>query len=101
MEENIKDLDARIPDIYEKQVDPNYVLDKLAELEDRSRRNNIRTDGINEDKGETWEMCEIKIKNIFQEKLEIHNDIIIERAHRIKGKKLEIIQHEKINQEQL
>ena len=40
LEENMKDVDARIQDIYEYQVDPNYVLDKLAELEDRSRRNN-------------------------------------------------------------
>ena len=47
---------------------------------------NLRIDGINEEKGETWEMYETKIKNIFQEKLEIHNDIIIERAHRTKGK---------------
>ena len=31
-------------------------------------------------------MYETKIKNIFQEKLEIHDDIIIERAHRTKGK---------------
>ena len=31
-------------------------------------------------------MCESKIKNIFQAKLEIHEGIIIERAHRTKGK---------------
>ena len=31
-------------------------------------------------------MCETKIKNIFQEKLEIHDDITIERAHRTKEK---------------
>ena len=31
-------------------------------------------------------MCETKIKNIFQEKLEIHDNIIIERTHRTKGK---------------
>ena len=31
-------------------------------------------------------MCETKIKNIFREKLEINDDIIIERAHRAKGK---------------
>ena len=86
LEENMKDVDARIQDIYKYQVDPNYVLDKFAELQDRSRRNNLRTDGINEEKGKTWEMCETKIKNIFQEKLEIHDDIIIERAHRTKGK---------------
>ena len=77
----MKEVDARIQDIYEYQVDPNYVLDKLAELEDRSRWNNLHIDGINEEKGKTCEMCETKIKNIFQEKLEIHDDIIIERAH--------------------
>ena len=86
LEENMKDVDARVRDIYEYQVDPNYVLDKLAELEDRSRKNNLRIDGINEEKGETWEICETKIKNIFQEKLEIHDDIIIDRAHITKGK---------------
>ena len=57
LEENMKDVDARIRDIYEYQVDPNYVLVKLAELEDRSLRNNLRIDGINEEKGEAWEMC--------------------------------------------
>ena len=31
-------------------------------------------------------MCETKIKNIFQEKLEIHDNNIIERAHRTKRK---------------
>ena len=86
LEENMKDVDARVRDIYEYQVDPNYVLDKLAELEDRSRRNNLLIDGIKKKKRETWEMCETKIKNIIQEKLEIHEDIIIERAHRTNGK---------------
>ena len=82
----MKDVDARMRDIYEYQTDPNYVLYKLAELEDRQRRNNLRIDGINEEKGETREMCETKIKNIFQGKLEIHDDIVIERTHRTKGK---------------
>ena len=39
--------------MYKYQVDTNYVLGKFAELEDRSRRNNLRIDGINEEKGET------------------------------------------------
>ena len=86
LEENMKGVDARIRDIYEYQVDPNHILDKLPELEGRSRRNNLCIDGINEEKGEIWEMCETKIKNIFQEKLEIHDGIIVERAHRTKGK---------------
>ena len=45
-------------------------------------------------------MCETKIKNIFQEKLEINDNIIIERAIEQKEKQLEIIQHKKISQEQ-
>ena len=47
LEENIKGVDARVRDIYEYQVDPNLLLEKLAELEDRSRRNNLRMHGIN------------------------------------------------------
>ena len=82
----MKCVDARVRDIYEFQVDPNYIFDKFTELEDRSRRNNLRIDRINDEKGGTWEICETKIKNISQEKLEIHEDIIIERAHRKKGK---------------
>ena len=66
LEANMKDADVRVRDIYEYQVDPNYVIDKLAELEDRSRKNNLRIDGINKEKGETWEICETKIKNIFR-----------------------------------
>ena len=86
LKENMKDVDTRIRDIYEYHVDPNYVLDKPVELEDRSSRSNLSIDGINEEKDETWEMCETKIKNIFQEKQEIRNEIIIERTHRTKGK---------------
>ena len=67
LEENMKGVDARVWDIYEYQVDTNYVLDKLAEVEDRSRRKNLRIDGIKEEKGETWEMCQTKIQNTFQE----------------------------------
>ena len=64
----MNNVDARVRDICEYQVDPNYVVHKMAELEGKSRRNNLRIDGINEEKGETWEMCKTKIKNIFQEK---------------------------------
>ena len=36
---------------------------KLIELEDRSRRNNLRIDYIKEEPNETWEACE-KISKI-------------------------------------
>ena len=44
LEKNMKGVNVRIRDIYEYQVDSNYVLDKLAELEDRSRGNNLHID---------------------------------------------------------
>ena len=61
LEEKMKDVDARVLDIYEYQVDPKYVLDKLVELEDRSRRNNLRIEVINEETGEAWKMYDTKI----------------------------------------
>ena len=94
MEESLQEVDTKVRDIYEYQVDPSYALEKLAELEDRSSRDNLCVDGINEEKGETWEMCETKVKNSFQEKLEIHEDII-ERAHRTKGQRTRSITTDK------
>ena len=32
----MKDVDPRVGDINEYQVDPNYILEKFAELADRS-----------------------------------------------------------------
>jgi hypothetical protein len=55
---------------------------KIAELEDRSRRNNLRFEGIEETEGETWEKSEELIKNLLKEKLNIKDGIQIERAHR-------------------
>ena len=51
VEKRMEKLDSDIQEIYEYQIDPKYVHDKLTELEDRSRRNNIRIDGIKETKG--------------------------------------------------
>ena len=54
---------------------------KLVELEDRSRRNNIRIDLIKEDNKESWEECERKVHSMLKEWLDIEN-VEIERAHR-------------------
>ena len=48
---------------------PTYVEQKLIGLEDRSRRDNLRVDGILKTSGETWEDCEGKLQQVFQEKL--------------------------------
>ncbi|XP_065683347.1 uncharacterized protein LOC124813964 [Hydra vulgaris] len=57
------------------------ITNKLREIEDRSRRNNLRIDGIKESEGESWNDNETKVKNIFENYLGL-KDIKIERAHR-------------------
>ena len=86
-QEKAEHLDERIREIYEWQLDPEYVHNKLVDLQDRSRRNNLRIDGIQEKVRESQEDCETEAEKLFREKLEIEDKIIIERAHRAKKKK--------------
>ena len=44
---------------------------KVRDLEDRSRRNNLRFDGLSQAQGEDWHGSEGKIKKLIKEKLEI------------------------------
>ena len=54
------------------------------DLEDRSRRNNLRKLGIKKDPREPWEECENKIYDLLEEKLDMGtSNITIERAHRL------------------
>ena len=39
--------------------DPDYVANKLIELEDGSQHSNICIDGIEEEQHETWDRCEV------------------------------------------
>ena len=87
VEENMCNAKEDLKEIYEYQIDSDYVNDslagirnKLTELEDRSRRNNIQTDGIAEEPGETWEEYERKVHRLLSKELDI-NDLVIESAH--------------------
>ena len=60
------------------------IRNKLTELKDRSKKNNIRTDGIADESWETWEKCERKVQRLLSEKLDI-SDVVIERAHKVKA----------------
>ena len=89
VEENMCKVKEDLKEIYEYQIDPGYVNDsltdirnKLTELEDRSRKNNIQIDRIAEEPGETWEECEGKVQHLLSEELD-KNDVVIERAHRV------------------
>lgn len=57
---------------------------KMDYLENQSRRSNIIIDGVPEEKGENWEMSEMKVQEILGKKLGLNvKDIEIERAHRV------------------
>ena len=73
--------------MYEYQLDPGFIEDKLINLEDRSRRNNLRVDCIKERPNETWEDSEKELDIRFKESLGIEEEVVIERAHRVKTDK--------------
>ena len=59
MDKKISTFEIKMNEMYDYQINPNYVNDSLSELqnkvlemEDRSRGNNIHVDRITEEKGE-------------------------------------------------
>ena len=77
---------VKVDEVRDTQIDPEFVHNKLINLEDRSRRNNLRIYGITETNDETWEKCEEHVEQVFSEKLGLKN-IRVERAHRVKRRK--------------
>ena len=84
MQRKVSSLEEKVEQIYNYQID---LEKKLTDLEDRSRRSNLRIDGVAEEIGESWDDCEQKVKEIFMDKLDLVNSIITERAHRAKKSK--------------
>ena len=60
-------------------------VSKAEYLENQSRRNNNRVNGIEESVGETWEETEEKVKEAVKAKLGM--ELEIERAHRVERRK--------------
>ena len=58
---------VKVQEMYDYQLDPSVIEDKLIDLEDRSRRNNLRIDGIKERPNETWEDCDSELYTLFKE----------------------------------
>ena len=72
-------------DINELWEDNDQLCERLRDLEDTSRRDNLRIDGIAEVGNETWEQTEEILQNLFKEKLQLES-ISVERAHRVGDK---------------
>ena len=62
VKKEIKNLKTEVKTIEDDLLNADEVSAKLIKLEDRSRRNNLRIDGIWEEPNETWEACEKKSK---------------------------------------
>ena len=85
VEENLGHIDSHAHEMYDCQLDPDFIEGKLIDLEDRSRRNNLRVDGIKERPNETWEDYENELHTLFKESLGIEEEV--ERAHRVRTDK--------------
>ena len=83
IKDNLNQVKTEIQELGEDVLDPDYVTNKLIELEDRSRRNNIRIDGIEEEQYETWDRCEEKVQ-VIKDKLGIEDEVEINRCHQMK-----------------
>ena len=85
MERNLIGLKKDIEVI--QTTKPSWAIEienKLVDLEDRSKRNNLRINGIKEVKNETWEEFEERVNCFLEEKLDIDtSEIWIERAHQV------------------
>ena len=62
-----------------------YLREKMRDPEDRSRRDNLRIDGLKEIDNETWEQTEKILQQMTRDVLELEG-INIERAHRVDNK---------------
>ena len=60
------------------------MTNKLIELEDRSRRNNIRIDGIEGKQYEAWDRCEEKVQQVIKDRLGIEDEVEIHRYYQMK-----------------
>ena len=60
----------------------NKLEEKLDNLENYSRKNNIRIDGVEEPSSETNEMLHVKVKKLIEEKLQSKN-VDFETIHRL------------------
>ena len=79
----------QINELWDYQVDPErleFTERKIVDLENQSRRNNLRLDGKSEKKNETWDECEQDVQSLIKDKLRIGENMVIERVHRIKKK---------------
>ena len=68
--------------LIEKVNKINKLEENTTKLEDYSRRNNLRIEGVTENQSENWEETQAKVNKIIKDKLLISN-IKVDYAHRL------------------
>ena len=76
VEEKLNTLKSQMRSI-QNEVSENKaeLKEQLRIQEDRSRRNNIRVDGIEEDENETWRNTDNKLRSLLYDALEITDEL--------------------------
>ena len=81
VKKDITRLENNIKSIKKDLLDPDDVSVKLVELEDRSRRNYVRIDGLRETPNETWKTCEGNVQEVLKNNLGFATEAEIDRCH--------------------
>ena len=82
VKKDITKLENNIKSIEKDILDPDDISTKLVELEDRSRRNNLQIDALQETPNEAWKE---KVQEILKNKLGFTTEVEIDRCHRVKS----------------
>ena len=81
--DNVKELTDRVEKL---ETDSKSSEEKRERLEAQSRRENLRVHGLPDDRDETWDETEDKVREHISKDLNLdQSSISIERAHRIQG----------------
>ena len=84
IKDKLNQVKPEIQELGEDALDPDYVTNKLIELEDRSWSNNVRIDRIEEQEYETWDREEEKVQKVIKRQLGIKDKVEIDRCHQMK-----------------
>ena len=76
----LQELDSAIEEI---QNDLDHQEEQMEYLDNQSRRNNVRVDGIPEEDNETWQETEANVKQVLKDELNLASAPDTERAHRV------------------
>ena len=76
-----KKISEKAKAISDLNIEFSTMKNKMTYLENQSGRNNIRINGIPEDKNESWDQTETKVKEILKNTLNLDFEPLIERAH--------------------